>query len=52
MVKIAIAGVIGAFLLFYIMTSPEQAANIVHNAWHVAVSVAHGIGHFFNKLAS
>lgn len=52
MVKIAIAGVIGAFLLFYIMTSPDQAANIVNNVWSVTVDAAHGIGNFLNKIVS
>jgi hypothetical protein len=52
MVKLAIAGVIGAFVLFYIMTSPDQSANMVHNSWHIAVNVAHGIGKFFDKVAS
>ncbi len=52
MVKVAIVGVIAAFLLFYIMTSPDQAAGIAHNVWKLAVDVAHGVGHFFDKLAS
>jgi hypothetical protein len=52
MVKVAIAGLIGAFVLFYIMTSPDQAANIVHASWRLAVNVAHGIGNFFDKLAA
>ncbi|MDT4922575.1 MAG: hypothetical protein QOG01_288 [Pseudonocardiales bacterium] len=50
--KIAIAGLIGAFVIFYIMTSPDQAANMVHGSWHLAVNVAHGVGDFFNKLAA
>jgi hypothetical protein len=52
MVKVAIAVVLAAFLVFYIMTSPDQAADIVHNVWKVTVNVAHGVGHFFDKLAS
>jgi hypothetical protein len=52
MVKGAIAAVVIAFLVFYIMTSPDQAADIVHNVWKTTVNVAHGIGHFFDKLAS
>ena len=52
MVKLAIAALVGAFVLFYIVTSPDQAANIVHGAWKVAVNVAHGIGNFFDKLAT
>ncbi len=49
--KIA-TGLVAAFLIFYIMTSPNQAANIVHATWHVAVNVAHGVGSFVDKLAS
>ena len=41
-----------AFLLFYIMTSPDQAANIFHTGWHSVVNIAHGVGKFVNKLAS
>lgn len=52
MVKIAIAGLVGAFLLFYIMTSPDQAATMVKGAGHLATNVAHGVGDFLNKLTS
>jgi hypothetical protein len=52
MVKVTIAGLIGAFLIFYIMTSPDQAANIAHSTWHATINVAHGIGNFLNKLVS
>jgi len=51
-VKLVVAGIVAAFLLFYIITSPDQAATIVHGTWHVAVNVAHGVGGFLNKLAS
>lgn len=52
MAKVVIAGVVVAFLIFYVMTSPDQAANIVHSSWHSAVNVAHGVGHFVDKLSS
>lgn len=52
MAKLAIVGLIGAFILFYIVTSPDQAANIANGGWNVLVNVAHGIGKFFDKLAS
>ena len=52
MAKVVIAGVIVAFLVFYVMTSPDNAATIVHSSWHSAVNVAHGIGHFVDKLSS
>jgi hypothetical protein len=52
MVKIAIAGLIGAFVVFYIMTSPDQAATIVKGTGQLATNVAHGVGNFLDKLAS
>ena len=52
MVKVVVVGLVAAFVLFYIMTSPDQAADIAHNVWNLAVDVAHGVGNFFNKLAS
>jgi hypothetical protein len=52
MTKLVVAGVIVAFVIFYIMTSPDQAANIVHSSWHTAVNVAHGVGHFVDKVSS
>jgi hypothetical protein len=52
MVKITIATLVGAFLIFYIMTSPDQAATITKGSWHLAANVAHGIGSFVDKLAS
>jgi hypothetical protein len=51
-VKVAVGGMVGAFLVFYILTSPDQAANIVHHSWALVVKVAHGIGGFVDKLAS
>ena len=50
--KLVISGAVVVFLVFYIMTSPSQAANIVHHSWHLAVNVAHGVGNFVNKLSS
>jgi hypothetical protein len=52
MVKVAIAGLLGAFIIFYIMTSPDQAADMVKGAGHLATNVAHGVGDFLNKLSS
>jgi hypothetical protein len=52
MVKLAITGLIGVFVIFYIVTSPDQAATMVKGAGHIATGVAHGVGHFFDKLAS
>ena len=52
MVKIAIGGLIGAFVIFYMMTSPDQAANMVKGTGHLATHVAHEMGDFLDKLAS
>jgi hypothetical protein len=52
MVKITIAGVIAAFLIFYIMTSPDQAVDIARGAGHLTAKIAHGIGRFLDKLDS
>jgi NADH:ubiquinone oxidoreductase subunit 6 (subunit J) len=51
-VKLVVVGAVVIFLVFYIMTSPDHAANIVHSSWHTAVHVAHGLGNFVDKLAS
>jgi hypothetical protein len=51
-VKKVVTWLIVAFLIFYVMTSPDHAANIVHGTWHIAVRVAHGVGGFLNRLAS
>lgn len=49
--KLVIVGLVVVFLVFYIMTSPDQAANIFHGTWHTSVRVAHGLGSFVDKLA-
>ena len=50
MVKVTIAGLVGAFLIFYIMTSPDQAASIARGVGHLATHVAHGVGNFIDNL--
>jgi hypothetical protein len=52
MVKITIVGLVVAFLIFYIMTSPTQAADIAKGIGHLTTDVAHGVGSFLDKLAS
>lgn len=52
MTKVVFGGVIVAFVIFYAMTSPDQAANIVHTSWHTVVNLAHGAGKFIDKLSS
>jgi NADH:ubiquinone oxidoreductase subunit 6 (subunit J) len=51
-VKVVAVGAAVVFVIFYIMTSPDQAANIAHGSWHTVVHVAHGLGSFVDKLAS
>ena len=50
MTKVAVSGAVIVFLVFFAVTSPDHAANIVHSAWHALVNIAHGIGDFINKL--
>lgn len=50
--KLVITAAIAIFVIFYVMTSPSNAANIVHGGWHDAVNVAHGVGSFVDKLTS
>ena len=52
MTKVAFGGVLVAFALFFIVTSPDEAASIFHAGWQSVVNVAHGVGNFFDKLAS
>jgi hypothetical protein len=51
MVKTAIAALAVAFVIFYIMTSPDQAASIAKGAGHLTSHVAHGVGSFIDNLA-
>jgi hypothetical protein len=51
-VKSTLGVVVLVFIVFYVMTSPDNAANIFHSAWHAVVSLGHGVGKFFDKLAS
>jgi hypothetical protein len=50
--KVAVGGVLGAFVLFYILTSPDNAASMAHGVGHFVTYVAHGVGHFLDKLSS
>jgi hypothetical protein len=52
MVKTAIAALVAAFVIFYIMTSPDQAADMVKGMGHLTKDVANGIGDFLDKLSS
>jgi preprotein translocase subunit SecG len=52
MVKTAIVALVVAFIIFYVMTSPDQAADMAKGIGHLTKHVANGIGDFLNKLAS
>jgi hypothetical protein len=52
MVKTAIAALVAAFVIFYIMTSPDQAADMVRGLGHLTKHVANGVGDFLDKLSS
>jgi uncharacterized membrane protein YgaE (UPF0421/DUF939 family) len=52
MVKITIVGLVVAFLIYFIMTSPDEAVHIAKGTGHLAANVAHGIANFVDKLAS
>ena len=52
MVKVVIASAVVLFVVFYIVTSPDNAASMAHGAGHLVSHVAHGIGNFLDKLAS
>lgn len=51
-VKSTIGVVVLVFVVFYMMTSPDQAAAIFHTSWHAVVNVAHGVGRFLDKVTS
>ena len=51
-VKSTIGIVVLVFIVFYAMTSPDQAANLFHSTWNAIVNIAHGIGQFLNKVTS
>jgi hypothetical protein len=51
-VKKFVTWLIVAFLIFYMVTFPDHAANIARGTWHATVTVAHGVGGFLNRLAS
>jgi hypothetical protein len=50
--KAIVVGLALAFVVFYIMTSPDHAATMVHGTWRLATNVAHGVGNFLNQLTT
>lgn len=41
-----------AFVIFFIISSPDNAAAVTHSLWNATVNVAHSIGRFFSSLSS
>lgn len=50
--KTGVTAVIIAFVIFFIMSSPDNAATIAHNAWGLVENVAQGLKDFINKLTA
>ncbi len=40
-----------AFLIFFAVTSPDNAARIVQAIWDAIVNIANGIGEFIQRLS-
>ena len=51
-VKSTLGVIVVVFIVFYAMTSPDQAANIFHSTWNAVVNLAHGVGRFLDKVTS
>jgi hypothetical protein len=50
--KTGMTAVIVAFVIFFVLTSPDNAARIADGAWHTVVHIAHGLNTFIDKLSS
>ena len=48
--KKLVGPLVGIFLIFFVVTQPNQAADITHNLWNGTVNVAHGVADFVDKL--
>ncbi len=44
--------VIVAFVIFFVLTSPDNAAKTADGAWNTVVHIAHGLNTFIDKLSS
>jgi hypothetical protein len=51
MKKLATAGAV-AFVIFYLVTQPTSAANVVHLAWNVAGTAGHALAVFVDRLVA
>ncbi len=43
--------VLVAFLFFYAIVFTDSAVAMCHGAWHATVTIAHGVGNFFDRLS-
>ena len=51
-VKGIAVGLVVVFALFYMVSRPEDAANVVQGAFGAVVSGAEAVGRFFTSLAT
>jgi len=49
-VQLLVGAVVGIYVVFFIVTSPDQAAKITHTGWSVVINTAHGISNYIGKL--
>ncbi len=52
MVAKVAGGVIIAFVVFYLVVSPDQAAHIAEGTWHLIQRIADGIKKLVDDLAT
>jgi flagellar motor component MotA len=52
MVKKIVLWTVVAFIVYAIIASPGQAANMFQNAWNLIVEAAKNIAAFFNAILS
>lgn len=51
-IKKIVLWLVTIFLLYAILTSPDEAANIIGSAWDVIANGVNNIGKFFDSLIS
>jgi hypothetical protein len=49
-VQLLVGAVVGIYVLFFVVTSPDQAVKITHTAWDIVIHTAHGISTYIGKL--
>jgi hypothetical protein len=50
--KNGVAVLVVAFAIFFVLTSPDNAATMLHGLWNTIVHIAHGLNTFLDKLSS